>query len=114
MKPFDLEAALAGAKVKTGLGKPATDIAYLPSVDSPYKVVAVVDGGIRYFAENGRISKYNTNHFLDLFMAPDISEGWLNIYKERKIGYCLNNTEEEARASAAPDLITCIHIEWEE
>ena len=114
MKPFNLEAALAGAKVRTGLGKPATDIAYLPSVDSPYKVVVVIDGGIRYFAETGRISKYSISPFLDLFMAPDISEGWINIYKGMKIGYCLNKTEEEARATAAPDLIACVRIEWEE
>jgi hypothetical protein len=113
MKPFNLEAALAGAKVITGLGKPATDIAYLPSVNSPYKVGAVIDGGIRYFTETGRISKYSPNPLLDLFMAPVKKEGWINIHIGRMTGQFIYKTEGEARASGGLGPIDCIRIKWE-
>jgi hypothetical protein len=114
MKPFNLEAALAGAKVMNGKKEPVTDIAYFPSVNSPYKVCALLNGGISCFTETGCASKKCTNSLLDLFMAPDISEGWINIYKGRRIGHYLYKTEVEARALSSSGLITCVRIEWEE
>jgi hypothetical protein len=114
MKPFDLKAALAGAKVINGQGKPATDIAYFPSVISHYKVYAVIDEGVLAFTETGYFCE---NRHLgtraDLFMAPVTNEGWINIYKGRKLGKFVHKTEEEARAIADLGLIDCVRIEWE-
>jgi hypothetical protein len=114
MKPFNLEAALAGAKVINGNGNPATNLAYFSSDRGVYRVSAIIKGDTCYFTETGRISKESPNAFLDLFMAPDISEGWVNIYKKRKLGYRVHKTEEEARANASRNLIACVRIEWED
>ena len=63
---------------------------------------------------------------LDLFFAPEKHEGWVNIYKAaapretlgclvtRYAGSCIWPTEEEAKASADPDPVATIKIEWEE
>jgi hypothetical protein len=114
MRPFNLEEALAGAKVMNGKQEPVTDIAYLPSVNSHYKVYAVINGESSQYTEAGCIFKERTNHLLDLFMSPVKSEGWINIYKGGKLGCCVHKTEEEAQANASPGLIACIRIEWEE
>jgi hypothetical protein len=118
MKPFVLEEALAGAKVITGSEKLVTDIAYFPSSSSVYKVCAVIDGDILYFTVDGHFR--NKKHYVtrDLFMAPDISEGWINIYKGGRTGKFIHKTEKEARdnpsaLSSSSDLIACIRIEWE-
>jgi hypothetical protein len=114
MKPFVLEEALAGAEVINGKQERVTDIAYLTSVNSSYKVYAVINGESSQYTEFGCIFGERNNHLMDLFMAPVMKEGWVNIYTGGRIGYCLNNTEEEARATAAPDLVASIRIEWEE
>jgi hypothetical protein len=114
MKPFNLEAALACAKVMTGEKKPVTDIAYLPSVNSPYKVYAIINGETSYFTVAGCLSKECPNAFLDLFMAPVKSEGWINIYKGGKSMGNIYKTEKEAQASAGSNIIACVRIEWEE
>jgi hypothetical protein len=113
MKPFNLEEALAGAKVITGCGEPATDIAYFPSENSVYKVGAVINGGVRFFTVDGHFRDKKHDFICDLFMAPVKSEGWINIYKSRKLGYCVHKTEEEAQASSS-GRIACVRIEWEE
>jgi hypothetical protein len=51
---------------------------------------------------------------MDLFMAPVMKEGWINIYKDEKPGECIYKTEAEARAKAWPGPIDCVSIEWEE
>jgi hypothetical protein len=114
MKPFNLEEALAGAKVITGGEKLVTDIAYLPSATDVYKVCAVIDGDILYFTADGHFRDKAHYFIRDLFMAPVKSEGWINIYKGGyKNGY-IYKTEEEARASAGSGPISCVRIEWEE
>jgi hypothetical protein len=114
MKPFNLEEALAGAKVITGLGKLVTDIAYFPSASGFYKVCAVIDEVILYFTVAGCLFKKRTNSFLDLYMAPVKKEGWINIYKDEKPGECIYKTKEDARASGWTGPIACVRIEWEE
>ena len=54
---------------------------------------------------------------LDLFFAAEKHEGWVNIYRAR--GYCYGGsviypTEVAAKASADPDPVATIKIEWEE
>jgi hypothetical protein len=115
MKPFNLEAALAGAKVITGSKKPVTDIAYFPSISGSHKVYTVIYGHIATFTVTGRISDENPNLLMDLFMAPVIKEGWINIYKDEKPGECIYKTKEDAiLASGWTGPIDCVRIEWEE
>jgi hypothetical protein len=114
MKPFDLEAALAGAKVMNGRQEPVTDIAYFPSRSSMYKVCAVINGEIKWFTAAGCLFKTSTNAFLDLFMAPVKREGWINIYKSGYTNGHIYKTEEDARALASPGPIAYVRIEWEE
>jgi hypothetical protein len=113
MKPFNLEEALAGAKVITGGEKLVTDIVYLPSATGVYKVCAVIDGDILYFTVDGHFRDKAHDFIRDLFMATVKSEGWINIYKRRKLGYRVHKTEEEAQASSS-GRIACVRIEWEE
>jgi hypothetical protein len=114
MKPFNLEAALAGAKVVTGDKKLVTDIAYFPSSNCRYTVCAVIDGDILYFTVNGYFHSGNIDFTRDLFMAPVKSEGWINIYSGEMIGGCIYKTEEDARALGWTSPIACVRIEWEE
>jgi hypothetical protein len=114
MKPFVLEEALAGAKVINGQGNPATDIAYFPSVSSPNKVGTVINGEIRFFTETGNFHDKEPDVIRDLFMAPVMREGWINIYKGGMIGRCLHKTKQEALAFSSSSRTTCIRIEWEE
>jgi hypothetical protein len=115
MKPFNLEAALGGAKVINSKQEPVTDIAYFPSSNCRYRVYGVVDGKVYKYSETTYLFHKGNNDFTrDLFMAPVMKEGWINIYKGGRIGHYLYKTEEDARASCWPGLIACIRIEWEE
>jgi hypothetical protein len=114
MKPFVLEEALAGAKVMNGKQNPVTDIAYFPSIGGSHKVCAVIRGQITPFTTIGRISNGIPNPLMDLFMAPVMKEGWINIYKDEKPGECIYKTEAEARVSGGLSPISCVRIEWEE
>lgn len=54
---------------------------------------------------------------LDLFFATVKKEGWVNIYREKKIDKCGNifGTKEEALYfKSNQDYITTVKIEWEE
>jgi hypothetical protein len=114
MKPFVLEEALAGARVMNGKQEPVTDIAYFPSIRDVYKVGAAINENVQYFTVAGWLFKGCPNPLMDLFMAPVMKEGWINIYKDEKPGECIYKTEAEARAKAWPGPIDCIRIEWEE
>jgi hypothetical protein len=114
MKPFNLEAALAGAKVMTGDKKPVTDIAYFPSISGVYKVGVVIDGGVLFFTETGHISNKSPDPLMDLFMAPVMKEGWISVYKGGRPGIFIYKTKEDALASGWAGPIACVRIEWEE
>lgn len=126
-KPFNLEAAKAGAPVMTRDSRPVRILAFDVKSEE-YPVVAVVpthDGkyeNVEVYTNNG---KYNDDeyddmaaeHDYDLVMAPVKHRMWVNVYKEGQ--YQIGNlfdTEVEAvkngeRVSA---YITTVPIEWEE
>ena len=84
MKPFDLQAALAGAPVVTRDGRKVVRLAHFPEVDDCIRVIFVVEGsqGIWHAHENGHASScgsFNSN--LDLFMAHTKRTVWVNLYK---------------------------------
>ena len=79
MKPFDLEKALAGARVVTRSGKEVTQLRKFET-ESEYCLVAVVDGRIKSFTIQG-VFNCGANAEYDLFMAPEKREYWCNVYK---------------------------------
>lgn len=85
-KPFDLEAAKAGAPVMTRDGRPVRILAF--DVEGAiYPVVAAVktlDGkreAIQMYTESGEYSYVVAKHDYDLVMAPVKHRAWVNVHK---------------------------------
>ena len=130
MKQFSLEEYLANPsrKVVTRDGRNVRIIC-TDRVAKEYKLVALVMKNdtecMCAYNTNGCVYK-NDTHSLDLFFVSERHEGWVNIYKAaapretlgclvtRYAGSCIWPTEEEAKASADPDPVATIKIEWEE
>ena len=87
MKPFDLEAALAGAPLITRDGATVKFIAYVPEAHEGQRVVVLdSEGMISVHFENG-----NYYHAAaagnDLFMAPKKRTVWVNFFKYGECHY---------------------------
>lgn len=116
MKPFDLEAALAGAPVVTRHGDNVTQLVKFDAIRSTFILVGVVDGVIFMWDEEGRYGPNDNSHF-DLFMAPVKREGWINLYNRGASylpPYYVYQTKQEADDGAVVDRIACVRVEWEE
>ena len=102
LKPFDLEAALQGAKVTTREGREVTNIAYFEDITSSYKVFGVIDGQLYSFNINGNFG-HNSEYCYDLFMKPQQVTKWVNIYSTNSghlsCGGSLFDTKEKAQES---------------
>lgn len=125
LKPFDLEAAKAGAPVVTRDGRPVRILTY--DARRPRPIVALVDNGdyddVETYMENGG-SMPSKETAEDLFIAPVKRSGWMNMYREgikvrgSEAG-TLYRTKEEAIASIdysneeMPYVATAF-AEWEE
>lgn len=121
MKPFNLEEAKAGKPVVTRNGYPAKVI-YWDRKDEKYPIIALVDKDedIFEYTIDGRFYP-SEESCLDLFMASEKREGWMNIYKCNTYidirGGGIYHTKEDAISSKGTlnsDYITTIKIEWEE
>ena len=124
LKPFNLEAAKAGKPVCTRDGRPARIIAY-DLKGGFHKLVVLVQDHESYediytYTESGEYRKYCKNP-LDLFMAPEKKEGWINLYKylpylHTIVDFEVYDTEQEAKDNIDKKgrYITTIKIEWEE
>ena len=53
MKPFDLEAAKAGAPIVTRDGRPAKFIAHVAEVHPNHRLLVLIDGDVHLKFENG-------------------------------------------------------------
>lgn len=79
MKPFDLEAALAGAPVVTRGGRPVTQLVTFDITGSD-RLFGVVDGRIvRCWKVDGNYYSKADND-LDLFMPSEKRTLWVNLY----------------------------------
>lgn len=80
MKPFDLEAAKAGAPLVTRDGRKARFVAYVSEV-TEFPVIAYVDdcGETWSFTNEGHWNRCESGR--DLFMAPRKRTVWVNLYK---------------------------------
>ena len=120
MKPFDLEAAKAGKPVVTRNGNSVRIICW--NVKSTFPIVALVsnDGeeSLCHVRNNGTFYNKDTEHHFDLFMAPDIKTGWINIYYSDFDIYpgSVHPTKERAeQVIEGPDeKVATIQITWEE
>ena len=117
MKPFDLEAALAGAPVITRDGRPVTQLHKFDAT-TPLCLVGVVGGEVYSWGKEGIFFAKSSGSF-DLFMAPVKREGWINLYKIIVLPYevragSVYRTKQEADEGATVDRIACVRVEWEE
>ena len=95
MKPFDLQAAKAGAPLVTRDGRPAKFIAHVGEAQPSQRLVVLIDGGVYTKFESGGYSK-SPAHVSpnDLFMAPIKRTVWANVYGYG--GATWYNTEKDA------------------
>lgn len=72
LRPFDLEAAKAGAPICTRDGRAARFIAHVPELDEAYRVIAHIEGAMwsNSFRESGTITHALGKTRVDLCMAP--------------------------------------------
>ena len=114
MKPFDLEAAKAGAKVVNRAGCVVRLVCFDVDSHDGFPLVGIVrdtaESGeyiARYKADGGNCFKGISDK--DLFMAPVKREGWVNINESR-----VYITKEKARASVTDYPAIVVKVEWEE
>ena len=69
MKPFDLAAAQRGCPIQTRDGKPAKFLMHVPEAAAEYRVVALADGKVNGYVEDGRFYG-EFESWNDLLMAP--------------------------------------------
>lgn len=117
-KPFNLEAAKAGAPVITRDGEPVRLICF-DAKNPNYPVVALcVSDDIEVpeaFTVHGCYHASCDTSTCDLFMAPVKKNAYLNIYPRPFSSHLyLHPTREIADQQSAPGRITCVHVEWEE
>lgn len=95
MKPFDLEAAKAGAPLVTRDGRPAKFIAHVAEVHPSQRLLVLIDGGVLTKFESGKCAS-SPAHVSDndLFMAPVKRTVWANVYGYG--GATWHNTEKDA------------------
>src|SRR5271157_4724435 len=127
MKPFDLQKALAGAKVVTLHGKAVNNFVYF-STASKFKVIAQIEGDaeLKTFTESG---KYCPDLVTgkDLFMATTKKTGYINVYNDwdardlgttfglgLKTGNLIFATKELADENALPSRVAVATFEYEE
>ena len=117
MKPFDLEAAKAGAPVVTRDGKKARIICSDLN-NGEYDLIALVAHysgreEIVSTKKDGRRLPNSERSTYDLFMASVKKEGWLNIYP-KNCSSDIHPTRELADLSAQQSRVACVKVEWEE
>lgn len=122
MKPFDLELAKQGKPVCTRDGRNARIICFDRKNLDNYPIVALVDNNgyeVHYYYTNkGNFNSYAEDS-LDLFMAPEKHEGYLNIYGKKNMRYTsslIHDTFEKAveLGKDGKEYITTVKITWEE
>jgi hypothetical protein len=77
MKPFDLQAALAGEKVVTRDGRPVKIAGYNPDCANQYAVLGWVGKSyLSWYSDGYAVSPHHARE-VDLFMAPTERKEWV-------------------------------------
>lgn len=112
MKPFNLAAALRGEKVVTRAGLEYTFGAFNPDAPNESQIIGwLADKQVITHHKTG-CTYANSVHHLDLFMAPAVREGWINIYPRNTV--TAYRKKSDADYGAAEDRIACIKITYTE
>lgn len=115
MKPFDLEKALAGAKVVTRCGEPVEQLV-LFNCESPYPLSGVFLNILHSWSKVGRsLGEYQESPF-DLFMKSDKNSYWVNCYDDGSIFQHPTKESADKGSNNGKDegFVTCLKVEWEE
>lgn len=123
MKQFNLEEYLANPsrKVVTRDGR-STRIICTDREDPIYPIIALIKNECgektSFHTKEGGYFLGDENHY-DLFFVSKKSEGWVNIYRDAKVGDIpfykyIYPSEEEAKRNSGPGVIATTKIEWEE
>lgn len=121
MKQFSLEEFLKNPnrKVVTREGRPVRIIC-TDFNNERLPVIGEIQGETNplSFTDKGRFSRYfNDDDSFDLFFAPEMKVGWVNVYHEDNRLKCGNvyNTESEAKLHGRNvNCLATVKIEWEE
>lgn len=81
MKPFNLEQALAGAKVVTRWGAEVTQLHLFNASHSIFVLCGVINDKLLYFQKDGSYHDKSSQSDYDLFMYSEKKEYWINVYK---------------------------------
>lgn len=103
MKPFNLQAALAGAPVVTRDGEPAEQLTLFDAPNEDFPLVGVVSGRIRTWTRSGKRMLADVDNEFDLFMASTKRVVWVNLYPKGEAYYY--TTKRIAEAHPPPDRI---------
>lgn len=128
MKPFNLEEALAGKPVVTRDGRSVKITGYNEEARDDFQIAGWLEGIVRGWGKDGRYTPNGGPDDYDLFMTPEKTEGWVNIfrttvptlmYPRTSTSMGIYDTKEEAIASMKEGFsrrgyITTIKIQWEE
>lgn len=115
MKPFDLNAALAGDLCVQRNGDVVKVAAYDKNARSSHRIIGWDSCGfVRAWNYDGRFSEFESE--LDIIgMAPkkEVREFWVNVYKDG-VGPSIYKTENEANYDADKRIrIDCIKLTYE-
>ena len=126
MKEFDLELAKAGHPVCTRGGRKARIICF-DANDKYYPIIALVEmNGVEEVARYTNKGKWliDSDRDLNLIMALEKHEGWVNVYRDADTGlpYCgkfIYPSESDAvthndPTDASDKKVSIIKIEWKE
>lgn len=115
MKEFNLERALAGAKVVTRDEQEVKEVIGFKDMGMDYPVRALtLNGAISYTRQGAEFGR-GTGSPNDLFMAPVINEGWINVYPGRNsTASKIHETQVQAIEHAIAGCVATIKITWEE
>jgi len=111
MIKFNLEKALNGAKVITRDGREASQVTLFDTSNEEWALFAVVDGEVLSYLKNGNFKHSDDPHELDLFIAPEMLSGFVNVFNDNNItSYAIHKTKEQADMAALSYRIACIDL----
>lgn len=113
MKPFNLEAAINGAKVidptDNDVGEFLTELKTV--TDYKFVFVMINQDGNQYIRQ---VDKRGECLHTTLKMAPVEHKGYINIYPKHQFHGSIHKTIEEANKYATYDRVSVATVEWEE
>lgn len=116
MKPFNLEAAKAGAKLVTRDGREVTEFHHFEADRGNYPCIVVIAGQRISYSKDGRYTLYSGERTADLFMATVTRTVYVNVYESTKRNSpdrneaCAFPSVEEATKNSLIDASRCVAV----